>query len=108
MEFKAMSDTALLKELGQRIQQERLNQNIDQAALAKQAGISRRTLQHLEADGVTTLASIVRILRALGKLNALDAFLPLPGISPVQLAKLHGMKRQRASRKHSKPPENNG
>ena len=105
-----MSDTALLAELGQRVQQERLNQNLSQSALAKQAGISRNTLQHLEADGISTMLSMLRVLRALGKLNALDAFLPPPGVSPVQLAKLQGMKRQRAGRQHTKnnPSDNNG
>lgn len=97
MNFTAMSDIAVLAEVGQRVRQERLNQNMEQAILARQAGISRRTLQRLEAGGVSTLATMVRVLRALGKLNAIDAFLPSPGISPIQLARLRGAKRQRAS-----------
>ena len=104
MNLTAMSDTAVLAEVGQRVQQERLNQNLEQSVLAKQAGISRRTLQHMEAEGVSTLATMVRVLRALGKLNALDAFLPPPGISPLQLARLRGAKRQRASGRRG--PEN--
>ena len=97
MNFTAMSDTAVLAEVGQRMQQERLNQNMEQAILARQAGISRRTLQRLEAGGVATLATMLRVLRVLGKLSALDVFLPPPGISPLQLARLRGARRQRAS-----------
>lgn len=97
MNFTPMSDTAVLAEVGQRVRQERLNQNTEQAVLARQAGISRRTLQRLEAGGVSTLATMLRVLRALGKLNAIDAFLPPPGISPIQLARLRGTKRLRAS-----------
>jgi putative transcriptional regulator len=40
----------------------------------------------------------VRILRAMGRLSALDAFLPEPEVSPIQVAKLKGRERQRASR----------
>ena len=97
MNFTTMSDIAVLAEVGQRVRQERLNQNVEQAVLARRAGISQRTLQRLEAGSVSTLATMVRVLRALGKLNAIDAFLPPPGISPIQLARLSGAKRQRAS-----------
>lgn len=38
----------------------------------------------------------IRILRALGKMDALDAFLPEPGLSPLQLARLKGRERKRA------------
>ena len=97
MNFRIMSDTAVLAEVGQRIQKERLNQNLTQADLAHQAGVSRRALQHIETDGVCTLASLIRILRALAKLDALDSFIPPPGISPVQMARLKGSERQRAT-----------
>lgn len=96
MNFVAMTDTAVLAEMGQRVQQERLNQNMEQSVLAQQAGVSRRTLQNLEAGGVCTMASMVRVLRALGKINALEAFLPGPLPSPLQLAKSRGRERLRA------------
>lgn len=97
MNYKATSDLALLAELGVRFQRERLNQNLPQAGLADRAGLSRRALQNLESGRGCTLASLVRVLRALDKLDALDGFLPAPTISPVQLAHLKGSERQRAS-----------
>jgi hypothetical protein len=42
------------------------------------------------------LSLLIRVLRAMGKLSQLDAFLPEPGLSPIQLAKLKGRERQRA------------
>lgn len=96
MNFQGMSDKAILAELGQRIQRERINRNRRQSEVASKAGVSRRTVQKLEAGLSFTVAVLIRILRALNKLDALDAFLPEPGLSPVQLAKFKGRVRQRA------------
>ena len=97
MDYQGMSDQALLVELGGRIQRARLNRNLTQPELAQRAGVSRRALQKLEAGGATTLSTFIRALRALGMLEQLDAFLPAPGQSPIQLAKLKGRERQRAT-----------
>ena len=104
MKIESMSDKAILGELGSRLQRERLNRNMTQADLALKAGVSLRSLQYLEAGQPCSLASLIRIVRALGNLAALDAFFPEPGLSPVQLARLKGRERQRASgpEKHSK------
>ncbi len=102
MNFEVMSDKAILAEIGQRVQRERLNRDLAQADLARNAGVSRRALQKLEAGQVCTLASLVRLIRALGKLDAFEVFLPPQGISPIQLAKLKGRERQRASGRRNK------
>jgi transcriptional regulator with XRE-family HTH domain len=99
MDFGAMSDRAVLAEIGRRIQAERLNQNVAQADLAERAGISRRALQHLEGGRGCTLSLLLRALRALGRLDAVDLMLPEAGPSPLQLAKLRGRVRQRAGRR---------
>jgi len=97
MSMETMSDKAILGELGSRLQRERLNRNMTQAELALKAGVSLRSLQYLETGRPCTLVSLIKILRALGSLAALDAFFPEPGLSPVQLARLKGRERQRAS-----------
>ena len=97
MDFQGLSDRALLAELGGRMQRTRLNRNITQPDLARRAGISRRALQKLEAGESTTVSTFIRALRALGEIGQLDALLPAPGYSPVQLAKLKGKERQRAT-----------
>jgi putative transcriptional regulator len=98
MNLNSMSEKAILNELGSRIQRERLNQNMPQNELAIKAGISRKSLQNLESGHPCTTSLLLRILRVMGKLEALDAFLPKPGFSPIQLAKLKGHERQRAGR----------
>lgn len=101
MNTDGMSDGAILGEMGRRIQVHRLNLNLSQAEVGRKAGVSRRVVQKLEAGGACTLAVLLRILRALGRLDALDAFLPEPGLSPIQLAKLKGRVRKRAGRPRS-------
>lgn len=91
------SDSAVLQQLGGRLLQYRLNQNMTQAALAKEAGVSARTINRLEHGHSTQLSNLIRILRGLGLLGNMDALIPEPAISPMQQMKLHGKKRQRAS-----------
>lgn len=97
MGIEELSDRAAMVLIGERIQRERLNQNLTQQELADRAGIGVRTVRSLEAGQKPTLETLVRALRGLGKLSAIDAFLPEPGLSPLQLAKLQGRERQRAS-----------
>jgi len=105
MKFSFMNSQAVLKEIGVRIRRERLNQNITQVALARLAGVSRRVLLDLERGKGCGLSSLIEILRALQKLDQLDTFLPDPGISPLQLAKLRGHERQRASGRRARSKE---
>jgi putative transcriptional regulator len=102
MDFKGMSNPAILSEIGARISRQRLNQNITQMELAQRAGVTRIVVQRLENGYGCTLDSLVRILRSLDLIDQLDAFLPEPGISPIQLAKLKGTERVRASHPRGK------
>lgn len=100
--IKAVSDEATLKELGRRIARYRLNKNLTQGALAKEAGVSLPTLQRIEYGRSTQAANLIRILRVLGLLENLEALVPEPAISPIQQLRLRGKKRQRASSKTDK------
>jgi len=97
MDIADLSDKAAIALIGERIQRERLNQNLSQQALAERAGIGVRTVRSLETGERITVETLIRALRALGRLGALEAFLPDPGLSPLQLAKLQGRERRRAS-----------
>ena len=105
MKFFSMNNRAVLKEIGGRVRRERLNQNTTQETLAGRAGVSRRVVLDLETGKGCGLSSFIEILRSLRKLDQLDAFLPDPGISPLQLAKLRGHERQRASGRRTKGKE---
>jgi putative transcriptional regulator len=98
MDFKDMGNKAVLAEIGGRISRRRLNQNISQVELARRAGVTRIVVQRLENGLGCNLESLIKILRSLDLIDQLDSFLPEPGISPIQLAKLKGNERLRASR----------
>ena len=97
-------DAVILRELGVRLARNRLEQNFTQAALAEQAGISKRTLERMEAGGPTQLVNLVRVCRALNLLDRLEALIPEPLISPVLQLKLQGKQRQRAKAQPPTPP----
>lgn len=91
------SDQAVLAELGQRLQGVRLERNIRQEHLAKEAGVSIGTLRHIEEGSSVTLSSFVRILRALGMLENLDLVVPEELPSPLGRWETKGRRRRRAS-----------
>lgn len=95
--IKNNSDDATLKELGNRILQYRLNLNLTQDALAKEAGVSKRTIIRTEHGHSAQVSNLIRILRALGLLENLETLIPEPALSPLQQVKMHGKKRRRAS-----------
>jgi transcriptional regulator with XRE-family HTH domain len=92
-----ISDQAVLTGLGGRILQYRLNRNMTQEALAKEAGLSARTINRVEHGNSTQLSNLIRLLRSLGLLENMESLVPKPAISPIQQLKLHGKNRKRAS-----------
>ena len=92
------TDDAVLAELGGRLARIRLERNLTQAQLAEQSGVSKRTVERLEAGVVAThLSGFIRVCRVLGLLDRFDALISEPVPSPVAQLKLHGRQRQRAS-----------
>jgi transcriptional regulator with XRE-family HTH domain len=94
-----MNTEQALNEIGERLKRHRLNRNLSQKEVSERAGIGLASVARLEDGKGSTLANFIRVLTALDALNSLDAFLPMPSISPIQLAKLHGKERQKASKK---------
>ncbi len=105
--IRTANNEAIRKELGARLKSERLNRNVTQEKLAKQAGISRRTLVGAERGEPFTIDTLLSILRKLDCLAQIDMFLPEVDLSPVQLSKLKGKKRQKASGKFTYPKPRN-
>jgi transcriptional regulator with XRE-family HTH domain len=97
-----LTDEAILKELGRRLTSTRLALNLTQAAVAEQAGISKRTLERLESgEGATLLSSFARVCRALGLAEGFDSLVPDSIPSPIAELKRQGRARRRASGKHA-------
>ncbi|MCP3960626.1 MAG: helix-turn-helix domain-containing protein [bacterium] len=97
MSFAQLTDPEILAEIGRRLRRYRLQQNLTQTDLARAAGVGTRTVRNVERGRDTQMSTVIGILRVLGRLDALDAFLPRPGISPMELLESGGRERQRAS-----------
>ena len=95
------TDKAVLKEIGARLEQIRLNRNLIRTDLAEQAGISRNTIERVESGDSVQLTNLIRLCRALGILSRFEAVFPSPAISPIDQLKLQGKSRRRASKKRS-------
>jgi transcriptional regulator with XRE-family HTH domain len=95
--IESWSDEAILVEMGERLRTERLNRNLTIASVAAHAGVSARTLRNVEDGASHSVTTLIRLLRALDLLGRIDALLPEPGLSPIELAKLRGKPRQRAT-----------
>ena len=95
--FKSMADTAVLEELGGRLCRRRLDLHLTQAKLAEQAGVSKRTVERMENGAAAQTLSLVRVLRVLELLQGLDQLIPETGPRPMDLLKLKGKERKRAS-----------
>ena len=101
MVFSLSSPHAIATELGDRIRLARLNVDLTQKELAEKAGISLKAVTNSE-KGKSTLESIIAILVALELTEQLNFFIPKQEISPIQLAKLQGKERKRATGSSSK------
>ncbi len=96
---RARSDDAVLQEIGTRLAQYRLNRNLTQRELAREAGVSLSTVTRIEDGKSAQLTNLIRVLRALGLLDNLEALVPAPRVSPLQQLELRGKQRRRASSK---------
>lgn len=104
MNWYALSDLAILRELGNSLRQVRLNRNQSQQAVADAAGIDRATLSLIEHGRPTSLLTFVQLLRTLEQLDLLEAFVTKAEISPLAMARLAKKQRRNASPSSPTPP----
>ena len=97
-----LTDMAVLHEIGDRLERRRIDAGLTQAQLAEEAGISKRTLERIEAGHSTDFVMLLRALRVLKLLEALDQLVPDLPQSPLMLLKGRGRTRKRVG--HSRRP----
>jgi DNA-binding XRE family transcriptional regulator len=97
IDWFAMSDVAILEQLGNFIKETRLQQNKTQEQVAQDAGINRTTLSQIENGAGGNMLSYIQLLRVLNKLHLFNGFQVKQQLSPLQLAKLEQNKRVRAT-----------
>ncbi|MGB6308491.1 MAG: helix-turn-helix transcriptional regulator [Steroidobacteraceae bacterium] len=98
-----LTDQAVLQEIGNRLERRRIDAGLTQAQLAEEAGISKRTVERIEAARSTDFAMLLRVLRVLDLLGALDRLVPDLPQSPLVLLKSRGRMRKRVG--HSRRPQ---
>ncbi|RLA19258.1 MAG: transcriptional regulator [Gammaproteobacteria bacterium] len=96
MNKETKSVAAITKALGERLKLARLNIDMTQTEVSELAGVSRKVVLNAE-KGKVQLEALVAIMVALNLTDQLNNFLPKQNISPIQLSRLQGKKRQRAS-----------
>ena len=90
--FTDRPDPEIMAELGHRLAAVRQTRGLTQAGAAEQAGVGRATVSRAERGENPNLLTLVRLLRVYGRLDALEAFLPEPEVSPMALIRSAGRK----------------
>lgn len=104
--INALTDETILAEIGERIARRRLEFQLTQAVLAREAGIAKRTLERVEAGETAQLTTIIRIFRVLDLLSKLDQMLAESNLGPIAVMTGKGKVRKRASsHERSSAPE---
>jgi transcriptional regulator with XRE-family HTH domain len=89
--------------LGARLRELRLLKNLDQQSLAERAGVSLNAVKHLEGGKGARVHSLIKILRALERVDWLDALAPTVSISPMQMLR-RGSREPRRARRRARTP----
>jgi len=95
--INTLTDESILAEIGERVARRRLELHLTQAALAKEAGVAKRTLERVEAGASAQLTTIIRLFRELNLLPNLDQMLPESKPGPIEVMSGKGKVRKRAS-----------
>lgn len=90
--YTSSTDQEILGEIGARLRMLRESRGLSKTDAAERAGIARRTLYGAERGENLTLQTLIRLLRAYGRLGALESFLQVPEVSPM--ARLRERKRK--------------
>ena len=90
------TDQNILSALGGRLARQRLSRNLTQATLAREAGVSKRTVERMEAGESVQLNNALRVLRVLELLGGLDRLVPEVPASPMAALEAERGRRKRA------------
>ena len=88
MDLYAQTNDAIMRQIGSKLKELRIEKNMKQAELADASGVSVFTISSVENGKATSLLTIVQLLRALEHLDYLDSFFQEETLSPIAYAKL--------------------
>ena len=99
MDFSFATPDEIAQELTRRLKAVRLAQGIQQPELALRAGVSVGTIKTLENKGRSTMASLIRVVQALGLTQDLQQAFVLQVQSIADMEQTQKATRQRAPRR---------
>ena len=105
IDFSNATSEQIEKALSERIQKIRLSRNIPREVLAREAGVSLRTIARLEEGLGVTFDTMIRVMIALRLQDHLSALLPDPSIQPIAYLEMKGKERKKARAKKQKTSE---
>ncbi len=101
-----MTDSAVLRELGTRIARLRIDKGLTQQELAREAAIGLASLVRLENGDNSRMTTIIKVLRELGRLEALDVMLPAAEVRPMELLRNSGKAKRRVTKAMASASQN--
>lgn len=83
LQFKTPEELAAL--LGERVRKLRIMHRMTQEDLAERAGVSVRAVRDLETGAGSKVDTLLRVLKAVQSVDALDAIAPDIGVDPMAM-----------------------
>ena len=97
--LNALTDEKILSLICEFIRKSRIDQQYSQQELSERAGISRSTLSLIERGTSPTLETLIKILRALDRLETLSELRYEKVVSPLKVAEEDIQERYRVRKK---------
>ena len=88
MDLYIQTNDAIMRQIGSKLKELRIERNMKQTELADASGVSVFTISSVENGKATSLLIIIQLLRALEHLDYLERFFQEEAISPIDYAKL--------------------
>jgi DNA-binding XRE family transcriptional regulator len=97
MDTYALTNDAIMRQIGLKLKELRIEKNMKQKDLSETSGVSLFTISAVENGKTTSMLTIIQLLRALEHLDYLDRFFQEQAISPIAYSKLlqNNKKRER-------------
>ena len=92
------STAEIEQHVGEQVRALRIAAGLDQAQLASSAGLSLGAVKNLEQGNGSTLRTLVRVTRALGRDDWLASLSPRVGVSPIDVLRARREPRKRVYR----------
>lgn len=103
-----LADAMIQQRIGSKLKATRLKQNITQQSLAESAEVSLSTVKKIENGEISSFGSLLRILRILGKLDALQSLIEEEPLSPNEYYNLmHAAQKKARKRAVGRIPHKN-